>query len=939
MNDNKHDFCHLHVHSDASRIDGLGTVHRLVSSANEMGFSHLGLTDHGTLGNTISFAASCRHHNIKPIIGMEAYVEREGERYHLTLLADGMRGFKTLVDLNNIGQKSSDKSKPTFPLSQLKDMNDGIIVLTGCPASPMQELDWSDAYQIARELKSYLGGRLFAEVMFVSSASPWERAYKLAKDVGLKPIVTNDVHFPNKSDASSHEVLTRLKASFSYESKQLYLATPKQLEARVKNIAPEFLDFFHKGVRNSMILANKLEEIRFDGNPSLPFIKNAKSKLRQEAMSNLSIISKESFINETYYDRVQEELEVIENFDLSGYFLILKDIVDFGKANNIRFGPGRGSGVGSLVLYLLGCTTIDPIENGLLFERFLSSKRKEMPDVDTDIESDRRDEILKYAASRWGALPVATYSRYSHKSLTHDLSRYFRVERSLDTLAADNGPESKEFKQIVKNEPKFGDAYNAFIGQIRHIGQHAGGVVIVNKETPVPLERTSNGDLVVAWTEGEYRELSEAGIVKFDLLSLSALSILKRLEDKHGIKADEPEDGHDVFKIFQEGDTVGIFQFAGSQGIIDFTRKVSPNTLNELVAINALYRPGPLDSGSAHHYAEWKKNPRKLHPLIDEFLEETYGIICFQEQFMKIYAMLTTGNIDDADIARKVLSKARPGQVEWEEKFAKLKHDYYEGAKNKGIDKDTSDKLWHEIVTHAGYSFNKSHAFAYAVIAWEMAWWKHFYPVDFYASLLSVDRDEWERYLFDIVRRGIKLVPPHINQSTEDFESDGSVIYMPLSVIKHLGPKGVKEIMAQRPFIDANDFMNRISKRSVPARARRGLLALGAFKGLKAKPSILEVETPPDIPKSEIQKQFMGFMLPDKKLLDAVDFASKNGYIGGIISSKEIRKSQYGDYTVYKMLPEGAFWSRDYTELEVGSHVKVKIKADSGKIISVLSLY
>lgn len=934
-----HCFCHLHVHSDASRIDGLGTVHRLTTGAKSLGFFHLGLTDHGTLANTISFISNCKHHGIKPIIGMEAYVTRAGKRFHLTLLADGMKGFKTLVELNNLGQQGEDGSKPSFPLEALtrreNPLNEGIIVLTGCPASPMQELEWADAYQVGMELKDAIGPRLFAEVMFVSTTAPWERAAKLAMDLKIKPIVTNDAHFPFKADAEVHQVLTNLKASFSYNSKQLYLATPDELRARVKKIAPEFLDLLETGMRNSMVLARRIGEVEFDPSPKLPHIKNSHGKLKQMVVQQLALMTKGEVINQLYYERAMTEIEIIRDLDFSSYFLILQDIINFAKANNIRVGPGRGSGAGSLVLYLLGCTEIDPIEHGLLFERFLSRQRAEMPDVDTDIEAERRDEVLKYASTRWGAMPVATYSRYSHKSLVHDLSRFFRVTRAMDNSAAEDGPGSPAFKEIVAANPLFQKSYESFIGQIRHVGQHAGGVVIVDKGTPVPLERTSKQGTAVAWTEGEHRELSDAGIVKFDLLSLSALSVLRRLEEKHGFKAPGPTDNDEVFSLFQSGDTLGIFQFAGSQGIIDFTRKVSPNRFIDLVAINALYRPGPLDSGAAHHYPEWKLKPRLIHPLVDDVLGETYGVICYQEQFMQIYATLTGVQIEDADIARKVLSKARPGQPEWELKMAKLQRTFFDGSIKSGLKQQTIDTLWAEIVTHAGYSFNKSHAVAYAQVSWEMAWWKYHHTVDFYASMLSVDRDEWERYLFDIIRRGIKVVPPHVNRSTEDFESDGSNIYMPLSVVKHLGPNGVKAILEARPFKDAKDFMARISKRSVPGRARRGLLALGAFKGLEAKPSILEVERPPKDTREKLQEQFMGFQLPTQEFLKAIEMARKGGLLGGTIISSEVRKSQWGDYTVYKMLPEGAFWSRDITNLQEGAHVKVRIKSSNGKLISV----
>lgn len=301
---------------------------------------------------------------------------------------------------------------------------------------------------------------------------------------------------------------------------------------------------------------------------------------------------------------------------------------------------------------LTGITEIDPIQYGLSFDRFLNRKRKEMPDIDTDFEAERRHLVMDYAKTRWHAIPVATYSRWSHKSLVHDLSRVFHVPRDLDEAAADNGEDSPDFKRICARYPVFSDAYKAISGQVRHTGQHAAGVIIVEPGVPVPLERTSGGDLVAGWVEGEHRELTTAGIVKFDLLGLSALSILRRLEEKHGRRAPDPVDNDPVFELFRKGDLVGIFQFSGSQGILDFTRDVAPTKFDDLVAINALYRPGALDSGAAKSYPEWRLKPRLLHPLIDPILAPTYGVICYQEQFMEIFATLTGGTMADADLAR-----------------------------------------------------------------------------------------------------------------------------------------------------------------------------------------------------------------------------------------------------------------------------------------------
>lgn len=928
-------FAHCHWHSDRSP-DGLGTISRSLQAAKSLGFSNMAITDHGSLANSIAFAVNAKYVGIKSIQGLEAYVLRDGKRFHLTLLANGARGFKTLVDLNNIGVRGDD-IKPSFSLDLLRKHNDGLIVLSGCPASPLQELEWTDARQIAMELKSYLGGRFFAELMFASNGGSWERSKRLMTDCGLKPILTNDAHFAYAGDADSHKIISQVRQGFQYESDKLFLATPTELEERVKRMAPSFLELARSGMRNAYTLTQKLETVVFDATPKLPHIPNADFELTSQTMSSLTRLT--SGMSESdaaaYLARAQDELAVIIDMGFSSYFLILADIIQFAKTHRVRVGPGRGSGAGSLVVYLLGITELDPIVYGLSFDRFLNRKRKEMPDIDSDFSTEGRDAVLTYAKDRWGAMPVATYLRYSTKSLVHDISRILHIARELDAKAADGGEDSDDFKQLCVDIPGFKRTYDAALGQIKTIGQHPAGVVIASSDTPIPLERTSSGEVVIGWTEGEHRELSTAGLTKFDLLGLTALSVLRRLEERHGRRADDPVDDSPVFDLFAKGDLLGIFQFAGSQGIRDFTVKVGPRSLEDLVAINALYRPGALDSGAAEMYPEWRKKPRLLHPLIDDILASTFGVICYQEQFMAIFARLTGGDMADADLARKVLSKARPGQPDWELKMAELKLKFVEGSTKQGLDEDTASTIWSEIITHTRYSFNRSHSVAYARVAWDMAWWKYNHRTDFFAALLTVDRAEWERYLFDVVASGVEVVAPHVNTSTEDFVSKDGKLYLPLTVVKNLGGVGIKAIIDAQPFKDTADFMARVPKRSVTGRARLGLWQLGAMDGLNPTADELGVDDPGPLSKSEREEKYMGLYLPDADFLKRLDRAKRGGFVAGIVISKERRKSSYGEYDVFKLMPDGAFWSRSHGWLQEGMSVKCKVRKDNGKLISV----
>lgn len=895
----------------------------------------MAITDHGSLANSIAFAVNAKHIGIKSIQGLEAYVLRDGKRYHLTLLANGNKGFKTLVELNNIGIRGDD-SKPAFDLSLLRKYNEGLIVLSGCPASPLQELDWPDARQTAMELKSIFGGRFFAEVMFASNGGSWERSQQLVVDCGLVPILTNDAHFAYASDAESHKVISQVRSGFSYESDKLFLATPAEIEDRVRRIAPSFVDLAKVGMKNAYTLSKKLETVVFDSAPKLPHIPESDQKLADQAKAALTSLAIPDHMRPIYEERMRDELSVIKDMDFSSYFLILADIINFAKTHGVRVGPGRGSGAGSLVVYLIGITEIDPIVFGLSFDRFLNRKRKEMPDIDSDFSTEGREAVLAYAKDRWGAMPVATYLRYSTKSLVHDISRILHVTRDDDASAADGGEDSDAFKKLCAEVPNFKHTYDAALGQIKTIGQHPAGVVIASGDTPIPMERTSGGDVVIGWTEGEHRELSVAGLTKFDLLGLTALSVLRRLEERHGRRAPGPVDDDPVFDLFARGDLLGIFQFAGSQGIKDFTLKVGPRCFEDLVAINALYRPGALDSGAAEMYPAWRKSPRLLHPLIDPILASTFGVICYQEQFMAIFAKLTGGDMSDADLARKVLSKARPGQPEWEMKMAELRVKFVEGAEKQGLTADVADTIWSEIVTHTRYSFNRSHSVAYARVAWDMAWWKFHHRTDFFAALLSVDKAEWQRYLFDVVASGVDVVAPHVNTSTEDFVSKDGKLYLPLTVIKHMGGVGVKAIIDAQPFKDMDDFMARVPKRAVSGRARLGLWQLGAFDGLDGiTPKKLGVDDPGELTKMQREDTYMGLYLPDPAFLERLGKAQRGGFVAGIVISKEQRTSGYGKYDVFKLMPDGAFWSRSHGWLEVGRAVKCKVRKDNGKLISV----
>lgn len=925
------EFTHLHVHTDASLLDGLSAVENTIKHAKNLGFEALGMTDHGNVSNALRFLEGCKKSGIKPVLGMEGYVEVSGDRFHITLLADGNKGFNNIVSLNNLGVEKTNSTRPTFSISDFKKYNEGVYLLTGCPESPMQTASYSDSLSNFSYLKNIFKDRLFIEMMLVNYNTPYERAIRLHKDTGTPIVLTNDVHFPKKEQKDLHTRLLKMRAGgFSYNSEHLFLATPQELLDRVniefdrEDITPFVLD----GMKNAKKLSESLDVVSFNNNPTLPHIPNANKKLWQLVQDGFENRLSKGQVqdNKEYHNRLQREFKTISDMDFSSYFVILHDIVNYAHKQNVWVGKGRGSGAGSLILYVMGITEVDPLKHNLYFERFLNEKRLDMPDVDLDFEKERRDIVLNYATEKWEAKPVATYGTYSHKSALIDLRKSYRGDKELFREAGDFGVESEQFKQICKIYPDFFDMYETILGQTKYLGKHAGGVVISDDNAVLPLTKTRDGGNVIAWTEGENRELSSVGLVKFDLLGLSAGSVLRRLQDKLGITPPEPTDNHEVFEIFREGNTNGIFQF-GSDGIIEFLKAVEANTFDDLVAVNALYRTGPLASGAAYLYPDRKKLgvPRNLHRDIDHILKETWGVIVYQEQVMAIYAYLIDGDLSDADLARKVLSKSGKllsdpnADKKLLSQFKKLKDSFYKGAKNKGWTTQETDLVWGEIETHSGYSFNKSHSTAYAMLAWDLAWFKYYYPVDFYTEYLNVEKskpDKVESVTFEAVLNGIEVVNPNINISTDEYTCDANErkIYLPITSIKYMSDSSYQKLLDYRPFRNVQDYVERVPKSVIKKRGREGLCALGAFDDI-VEPNenpyeLLEVEDTSSLKKHVKQDKYLGYMLPTKKYLEAIKESKKFGLKVGVINEVETRNKGRGDYQVVKMSPEGLFWHK-----------------------------
>ena len=963
----------LHVHSDASFIDGYSPLFRSMPHAKAVGYDAVGLTDHGVLTNVLAHLMECKAAGLKPITGMEGYILIDELRFHLTLLADGRKGFESLVQINNIAHENHDGRKPVFTIDDLTQYNDGLIVLTGCPASPFQDNSLSDAGDLVKYLlrNGFTRENFFAELMVTdyetAQGSPIKRSMYLSETYGLTPIRTGDIHFPKKSDAKHQQRLMSMASGYTYDSSDLYFKTPEEIfqKAMSSGIQADerILQYVKEGIINAGKLADRIEVVKFNSLPKLPHIPDAFRKLEKLVEQGFQSRLEAGQVQDTsaYRDRIKRELDVIRVIDFATYFLILVDSIEYANKHNIWIGKGRGSGAGSLLLYVLGITDIDPIYFGLSFERFLNFKRfgfekdgdgyrkaenseSDVPDVDLDIESEGRLELIDYMKDKWDAVAVATYSTYRHKQAIRDLGKSFGVPKGLIEEAAELGLESEAFETITRGYEGFKEMYEGIALQIRHVGRHAGGVVINEDGFPLPIIRLTDGTLVSAWTEGENRELSQVGLVKFDYLALIALSQLHRMYDMTGkLPPLIPDDGDPVFELFRDGDTVGVFQF-GSSGIIKFLRDVEADSINDLVAVNALFRPGPLDSGAAFEYPKMKKKgeQRSLHPDIDHILEETYGVITYQEQFMKIVAyVLSDGDYDEseamaeADIARKVLTKAGkflddPAHQNHDsvKKYRKLRNSFFDGAISKGWTEGEASTVWDEIKTHARYSFNKSHSVAYSVLAYEMAWYKYHYPLEFYTACLNVERhkpDKVEMFMFEAVLKGFEIVPPHINSSTDEYTCDVETgkLFLPLTAIKFVGESSYKKLELARKttpvFKTTEDYMRSVPKSAIKKRGRSGLLAMGAFDGIESQQQVqvqvpktvkkdgefttelitedrialqheaLECESSRGLSAQQIQKRYLGFVLPTKRFVESRNALIDRGFDIGLVERSEMQ--------------------------------------------------
>lgn len=874
-------FVHLHVHTEYSLLDGAIKIKDLVSRAKEWDMGAVAVTDHGVMFGAIEFYYECMKQGVKPIMGCEVYVDpkghtrREGQggNYHLLVLAENEEGYRNLVKLVSIANVEGFYYKPRVDYDLLSKYSKGLIASSACLAGEVPSLILSGRYDEAKEkallYRDIFGeGNFYLEIMsngLSEQAVANKHVIELARKANIPLLATNDAHYLESSDADWHEILlcvqtnstVNSKNRFQFGSKEFYLRSPVEMW---KIFGDELSDALHNTVDISERCNVKLEF----GQYMLPEYKvpegeTLESYLALKAQEGLARRFGGREIPQEYINRMEYELGVIKQMGFAGYFLIVQDFINAAKERGIPVGPGRGSAAGSLVAYALRITEIDPIKYNLLFERFLNPERISMPDIDTDISDKRRDEVIDYVVEKYGRDKVAqiiTFDRMKSRAAVRDVGRALdmpypdvdkvaklipfnvssieeALELSHELKALYDG--NREVKQLL-------DYASRIEGIARHCSQHAAGVVI----SPEPLVnivplKAINGTQIV--TQYPMEPLEKLGLVKMDFLGLRTLSMIEEtLKNiaKNGKKVPDltqlPMDDRATFEMLQRGDTMGVFQLESS-GMRQLLKKLCPDLFQDIIAVLALYRPGPLGSGMVDQYIERKHGRSPIsypHPALEEALKETYGIILYQEQVMQIAARLAGYTLGQADILRRAMGKKKVEEMEEQRQV------FVKGCLENAVSAEQANEIFDLIQYFAGYGFNKSHSAAYAMISYQTAYLKAHYPVEFLAAFLSshigAKKEILAHYVREVRNIGIEVLPPDVNESEAGFTAVGDVIRFGLSAVAKAGSGAVEAILRARregdPYKSLWDFVSRIDLRVVNKSVIESLIGVGAFDGL-----------------------------------------------------------------------------------------------------------
>ncbi|RZV17189.1 DNA polymerase III subunit alpha [Aliarcobacter butzleri] len=953
-------FTHLHLHTEYSLLDGANKIKPLAKKLKKLGMTSVAMTDHGNMFGAIAFYNAMRDEGIKPIIGMEAYIHNSEDisdktnrqRYHLCLYAKNEIGYKNLMYLSSQAYINGFYYYPRINKKILKENSEGLV----CSAACLQgEINWhlntqsernvkfgakgyEEAKKIALEYKEIFGDDFYLEIMRHGISDQLfvdDQILKLSKETGIKVVATNDTHYLEQKDADAHEAFMCIAMNKLYDDPnrlrhsvhEFYLKSPEQI-AKLYSDIPEAIEATQE-IADKCNLTIKL------GNPTPPNFKFTRQKSQEAGLTlpepeleyslendkilfmhecrigledRLKIVPAEH--HQEYRDRLEVEIEIINNMKFPGYMLIVWDFVIVAKRMGIPVGPGRGSAAGSLVAFSLKITDIDPIPYGLLFERFLNPERVSMPDIDMDFCQSRRGEIIDYVVQQYGRANVAqiiTFGKLLAKGVIRDVARVLDMPYSKADAMAKLIPDELgiDLKNSWEKEPKIRELCEAdpqaarvweyalaLEGLNRNAGTHAAGVVISNEPLwkKTPLFKPSGLDTLATQYNGKYIE--DVDLIKFDFLGLKTLTVIeeanKLIEQRHGkrvnfITTDVNDKG--VYDLIQTGNTIGLFQIE-SDGMQDLCKRLKPSNFEDIIAVLALYRPGPMESGMLDDFIERKHGREKIDYFHDELesalkpiLENTYGVIVYQEQVMQIVQSVGGFSLGGADLVRRAMGK------KIKEEMDRLKGEFADGAQNKGYTRAYAEELFDLIVKFAGYGFNKSHSAAYALVTFYTSYLKCYYPAEFMAALLTLEKDNTDKvvkYVDETKRLGLELFPPDINKSDLVFSAkkiDGKeVVMFGMGAIKGAGDVAINAILNARestPFKDLADFISRIDGSKVNKRVIESLTKAGAFDsfGYTRKSLLSQIEKIVDtVGKAATAKKMMtGSLFGDSEELTKID--------------------------------------------------------------------
>ena len=908
------DFVHLHNHTFHSVLDGLTKIHDLVDKVKELGMEAAAVTDHGTMSGILDYYKTAKKAGIKPIIGIETYVAtrsrfdrdpgKDKQRFHLTVLAMNNTGFHNLMKLSTRANLEGMYYKPRIDHDLLEELNEGLIVLSGCASGEigvaLKEDDYDRAREIAKWYKSIFGDRYYLELQdhgHPKSNTHWdvqakinEGLIKLSKELDIEMVVTCDGHYLTHEYQDAHEILLCVgTGSYLSDEKRMSLKDFELHLTDPRDIIDHWGEEFPEVIRNTKKIADRCDvEIELgrilipkyplpDGENEHSYLLrltyqgllqryNGASKEEAEKLDPDEIIPK---LSDEVRERAEMELGVMGNMGYEGYFLIVQDFINWGKSQGIVFGPGRGSAAGSIIAYALNITDLDPLKYGLLFERFLNPDRISMPDIDVDIQDTRRDEVIEYCAKKYGedhVSNIATFGKMFGRMAVRDVARVLEVPYAeSDRLAKLVPPpnqgrhiplsvsikEDADLRNEYENNPTAKEVLDYAIqleGTIRSHGVHACGVVIAPDTLVnyIPLEMAQKGVVATQFPMGEVEEL---GLLKMDFLGLSNLTIINnamriiRKAYKKEINLSElPLDDKKTYELFQRGDTTGVFQLE-SAGMKRYLRGLKPTTFEDIIAMVALYRPGPMqfiDSFIRRKHGE--EEITYLHSGMKNSLKNTYGILVYQEQFMQISKEWCGFTGGQADTLRKAVGKKKIDLMK------KVKPEFVEGAvKVGGATKEIAETFWTQLEEFANYCFNKSHAACYGLIAYWTAYLKAHYPDAFMAALMTSDHDDTDRLAIEITEckhMGISVLSPDVNESFVEFAvvPNENKIRFGMSAVKGVGVGAVEEVLRARedgPFTSVEDFARRVSTSKFNRKAWESLIKSGAFDDMGDRSDLL----------------------------------------------------------------------------------------------------